>query len=220
MKTLDIVVAKYKEDVTWLDFFPFIPWIALFEDKPFGIRKFIYSKDENENNSDYVRLPNIGREAHTYLYHIIHNYDTLADYTFFCQGDPRPHLCPFYSCEFDFKHYLMASFDYDFFPIGYRRHIDNDSGYPHGYLPDEKYGNILAKFYKDVFGSSDGCPRFFVYIFGANFVVKRDCIRQFDIQFYKKVLELINKYPSQEQGGDKLVNFECLMERMWCHIFK
>jgi hypothetical protein len=38
-----------------------------------------------------VDLPNVGREADTYLTHIVRNWDRLADTTIFCQGDPFPH---------------------------------------------------------------------------------------------------------------------------------
>ena len=31
-------------------------------------------------------LPNVGRESHTYLHHIVSNYDSLADWTVFSQA--------------------------------------------------------------------------------------------------------------------------------------
>jgi len=38
-----------------------------------------------------IQLPNFGREGHTYLYHIIQNYDCLNDRTIFSQGEPFEH---------------------------------------------------------------------------------------------------------------------------------
>lgn len=37
-----------------------------------------------------IELPNVGREAHTFLHHILKNYDTLADVTFFVNGGTGP----------------------------------------------------------------------------------------------------------------------------------
>lgn len=72
MKDVEFVIAKYKEDLSWIDIL-----------EPYRFR--IYNKDDGGD------LPNIGREAHTYLHHIIENYDKLADVTVFLQGNPLDH---------------------------------------------------------------------------------------------------------------------------------
>jgi hypothetical protein len=80
MKT-EIVIARYNEDLSWL------------KKIPKSIKITIYNKgvDNIENleklKYNIIKLPNVGRESHTYLYHIINNYDKLADKTIFCQGD-------------------------------------------------------------------------------------------------------------------------------------
>jgi hypothetical protein len=81
MKT-EIVVARYKENLDWLKKIK----------KSKDIKITIYNKgpDDIENipsGTSIIKLSNIGRESHTYLYHIINNYDNLADQTIFCQGD-------------------------------------------------------------------------------------------------------------------------------------
>jgi len=72
--TTEIVIARYNENLDWIKLL----------DK--NIKITIYNKGEP---IDYpsIKLPNIGRESHTYLYHIINNYNKLADKTIFCQGD-------------------------------------------------------------------------------------------------------------------------------------
>lgn len=72
-----IVVAKYKEDVEWCKSYNCI----------------VYDK----GGEGPITLPNIGREAHTYLYHIVENYDNLDDYTIFLQGNPFDHCKNLYS---------------------------------------------------------------------------------------------------------------------------
>lgn len=81
--SLGIVVARYKEDLT--------PWL------PVADYSYVYDKGQNQQSNDnvnhsafrsYVDLPNIGREGHTHLYHIVNNWDTLEDYMIFSQADP------------------------------------------------------------------------------------------------------------------------------------
>jgi len=79
MKT-EIIIARYNEDLSWL------------KKIPKTIKITIYNKGLDDIKIagvkyDIIKLPNIGRESHTYLYHIINNYDNLAHKTIFCQGD-------------------------------------------------------------------------------------------------------------------------------------
>ena len=80
---IEIVIARYNEDLNWIN---------KIIDK--SIKITIYNKGldnikdiSNKYNFTIIPLKNIGRESHTYLYHIIKNYDNLAEQTIFCQGD-------------------------------------------------------------------------------------------------------------------------------------
>ena len=76
MKT-EIVVARYNENLDWIKKIK----------KSKDLKITVYNKGPDDIDIPFIRLPNIGRESHTYLYHIINNYDNLADQTIFCQGD-------------------------------------------------------------------------------------------------------------------------------------
>lgn len=69
-----IVVARFQEDIN--------PWINDFKNQV-----VVYNKHSGPN-----LLPNVGREAHTYLHFIIDNYHKLPDVTVFCQGDIFKHV--------------------------------------------------------------------------------------------------------------------------------
>jgi len=73
-----VVVAHCDEDLSWMQ--------AL--DPTLG--KFVYSKGTKIAliPKDTIPLPNIGREYHTYFYHIVNHYDLISDVTFFLQGWP------------------------------------------------------------------------------------------------------------------------------------
>lgn len=88
-----LIVAKYKEDISWIneikDHFEIV----------------VYNKDNNLDPQDlnfpkreyyvndikFIDLPNVGREAQTYLFHIIGNFNNLYDLEIFTQGNPFDH---------------------------------------------------------------------------------------------------------------------------------
>ena len=80
------IVARYNEEIDWLR--------LDYTEPNKGIAPIIlYNKGESiEYNGSVVPLPNVGREAHTYLYHIVENYDNLADITVFTQAKVWDHM--------------------------------------------------------------------------------------------------------------------------------
>ncbi|MAT11020.1 MAG: hypothetical protein CMM02_08430 [Rhodopirellula sp.] len=71
--SVEVVIAQFDENTSWVQ--PFV--------RP-GIKAIIYSKGAFQNGTH--PLPNVGRESHTYLHHIVQNYDALADWTVFTQA--------------------------------------------------------------------------------------------------------------------------------------
>lgn len=72
---VEVVVAHYDEDLTW---------ISESAGKP-NVRYTVYSKSSNPPAGS-LALPNVGRESHTFLSHIVKNYESLADWTVFTQA--------------------------------------------------------------------------------------------------------------------------------------
>lgn len=76
----ELVVSRYAEDLEWLNAAPFDAFDSV----------LVYDKNNDDLASTpppararVVKLPNVGREGHTYLHHIIKNWDQLADVTVF-----------------------------------------------------------------------------------------------------------------------------------------
>jgi len=65
MRPLQLVVAHCHEDLAWLS------------NVPPSFDKVVYSKAAAPPEGS-IPLPNVGREAHTYLTHIVNHYDTLS----------------------------------------------------------------------------------------------------------------------------------------------
>lgn len=77
---LQIVVARYRENLDWLKNDPFNKYSVI-----------VYNKGGNSDfykhpHAEEIVLPNIGLEIHSFLFHIINNYDNLAPITAFFQG--------------------------------------------------------------------------------------------------------------------------------------
>ena len=77
--SVSVIIAHYKEDLSWIDnYFP----------EYFKI--YIYSKSDHKlnvkRNFIHETLKNVGRCDHTYLYHIINNYENLSDFNIFITG--------------------------------------------------------------------------------------------------------------------------------------
>jgi len=79
-KKIIAVVSRYNEDLKWINTDPFNKF-----------KYIVYNKGPNDNFDKtnvikIIKLENVGRESHTYLYHICNNYDNLDDITIFLPG--------------------------------------------------------------------------------------------------------------------------------------
>jgi len=171
---MQFVVAKYNEDYSWTG----------------GLDNvIIYNKGCELAGS--VVLPNIGREAHTYLYHIVTNYDILADHTCFLQGMPFDH-CPDLSDR-------LANFSGGSVSYLSKNTLtcDRNGGPEH---PGLEVGELYDKYFT-------GERTHFVFHPGAQFIVSKEMIRSRPKWFYEKLMcETSSGYP-------------WIYERLWMYIF-
>jgi len=78
---IQLVISRYNENLEWIN-----------EDPYNRYENIIYNKSDNSDFSKskktkkIVSLPNVGRCDHTYLYHVVKNYDNLANITVFLPG--------------------------------------------------------------------------------------------------------------------------------------
>ena len=77
---IDIIVSRYNEDLKWM------------LEEPFNEFKYIvYNKSDNDDFEkthvkEIINVPNLGRCDHTYLYHIVENYNNLNNVVVFFPG--------------------------------------------------------------------------------------------------------------------------------------
>ncbi len=204
-RELDIVVAHYNEDIDWL--------------KPWADNLIIYHKwKETEPRfpvKNWVKLPNVWREAHTYLTHIVENYDNLADVTVFTQG----RVCDQMESNLSISEYIQETKKYWFsckklsftptFLLDKKGRITI-----HGTPESEKIEQIsLSHYYPLIFWAKKKLPIILSMFCCANFWVIRKNIHFRTKAFYKKILNirLLSLYAWSTEPY-------CL-EVLWYHIF-
>ena len=72
-----IIISRFNEDINWL------------KDLKDFRKIIIYNKGNslsNHDNFQIINLDNVGRESHTWIYHIVKNYNNLDDIIIFLQG--------------------------------------------------------------------------------------------------------------------------------------
>lgn len=195
-----LVVSHYKEDLNWLK--------SLNEAQVDAC--LVYHKYHNKNLDSYldvfyedsknIYLANIGREAHTYLMHIVQNYNSLYDLEIFCQGNPFEHCINFFE-EINFLNYNI-----DFKQFGHiERTLEREKIKESVADFNFKYLNNLivkdpqwtrANFFHvdsihlDLFGEQ--MPEVSYLKPYAQFAVSKSCIRSHSIETYKRLLDYFN----------------------------
>lgn len=190
--SIELVVARCAEDLNWL------------RNLPANIRQTVYDKHPHAPHPNAHLLPNVGREAHTYLTHLTTRYDTLSEWTIFCQGKPFDHA-------YDFKKRLKTFGETA--PFEWLGHIiDTDDAHGErlfkGWSKNEDgRGLDLNGFHRALFGA-DG-PDFYTFALGAQFVVHRSVVRRRSRAFYEHALTISTSFPDAAH----------CYERTWNRVF-
>ena len=165
------VVARYKENVNWLKN---LPYKYVLYDKgpdPKASENFYNKKNKDTSNCiDFIKLQNVGREAHTYLTYIVDNYNSLPDYVGFLQADPFVHAILLTNKIYKFK-------GQDYYPLS----------------PKMEYENAAVEYIRNIEGSTlkyFGIQRpIGSFPFGAQFIVSKKKILEHDFAEYKFLLK-------------------------------
>lgn len=217
-----LVVAKYKEDVSWL--------------KQVRIPYTVYDKSDKPMMYSF-RLPNVGREAHTYLYHIVENYDRLPEVVIFSQGDPLSHTRNFVekihrlrggkilgltekylegvAPDPTINFYRFSEQGYDF-AYGI---IDHQPGWIPTY-PNPAHMSATEMVWETLFASPLPQGKSLIFTFGALLYVPREAILARSKAFYERCLELCSSRPVTNQFARKKEMLEpWVFELLWFYIF-
>ena len=198
----EIVISHYVEDLSWLE--------------PHANHCHVYHKgSEIQPRFKYhqwEKLPNVGRESHTHLHHIITNYDHLADVTVFLQGSIKNHVLDkkCFGNPMDYVNLVRRTNKL----VVRRKFRWSQWGRIFQHSPNNLYHTrrasvTLAELWSTLFNSTH--PAYINISHCACFSVPRALILKRPKAFYKKVIAFVNDHPNPEEGH--------YIERLWYTFF-
>lgn len=193
---VDLVVARFQEDASWL------------KHVPGEVQRWVYDKSDAPVPTS-LSLPNVGREAHTYLHHIVSRYDDLAELTVFAQGRPFDHAPDFHKRLRDFASGAESVDDFRW--LGFLLDRDDRTGsrlFQRWSKNPEARPLDMRGFWAAVF-AGDPLPESFHFFGGAQFVVTRDCLLRRPRAFYANARGVAESFPDAAH----------CFERTWDAVF-
>jgi hypothetical protein len=206
MNKNQIVISRFNENLNWLN-----KWKSEFD-------IVVYNKGEEINDSEYnyVNVPNYGRESHTYLYHIVKNYDSLYNGTIFLQGDIQDIGVNVFTNLMQYVSGIendgFSSSNIGFFNETLWNDID--------FLSDPKYKQQVQsgflklseiKFKDYIKKHLNKIPQITPVCWCGCFGVRKDFILSRPKKFYEDLLKSVPEYHTPEEAH--------FLERMWAYIF-
>jgi hypothetical protein len=211
---ITIVVSRYNEDLHWINKEPFNRYPII-----------CYNKGINNNFNIIsphivINIPNIGKCDHTYLYHIINNYDTLSKYIIFLPGSNDMHyklsksknlinhieyfkeLCNIgtftESIKNKFNDFKLDSYKTTYknnYSLNNKTEIQKSELRPFGLWYDKHFKNINVTF----------------HTWWGIFAISKENVYQHPKEYYETFLNEFKNYPNPEVGH--------YIERAWFAIF-
>ena len=203
-----LIIARYDENLNWLESFRDFKIIIYNKGKTLNI---------NSENIKVINLKNVGRESHTWIYHIVNNYNNLDDINIFLQGriddlecmafkDPNNYLRFIEKNGFAASRYGVLGPWHWSWNVG----IEKDKRYRKQWIKKEISRSKIGfrKFSKSLFPE---IPILINTSYGGCFAIKKDLIKNYDLLFYKNLLNKLSVHKNPIEGH--------YMERLWCYMF-
>ena len=206
--TTSVIISRFNENLDWIKKI----------NSEFEI--VVYNKgDKIEIDKKYklIEIKNVGRESHTWLYHISENYENISENNIFLQGRIDDLGCMAYK---DVSRYLKNLNKNGFnasrlgllSPFHWKDNlsIDKDLRYKDAWHQNHISKNYLGfrKYAKKFFPK---IPIFLPTSYGGCFAVTRDAIHKHSKDFYSEMLFTLNKHYHPIEAH--------FLERLWCYMF-
>ena len=195
---LELVVSRYGEDLSWTRNVPRNVVVTVYDKTPAPASLI----------SGGQPLPNVGREAHTWLHHLAECYDSLADLTVFAQGHPFDHAPDL--------HAVLRRWagdhppEEDFSWLGFLWETDDARGRPtfvHWTKNPERRELDLDGFFRRLWGIP--APDLVRYVGGGQFGLSRAAAHRHARDFYRRARDLAAEFPDAAHA----------FERTWDRVF-
>jgi hypothetical protein len=211
-----IVVARFNEDLNWINEFPFNQF-----------KYIVYNKGNNDNFEknnvkQIINLENVGVCDHTYLYHIIENYHNLSNIIVFLPGSVNMQNKKNKAITI-LSHIINSNYNNAYFHGYYTPNLKNEFknfqldkwrySYHDNFIANNQEELVKCKirpyssWYKYFFGNT--IAHWYSY-YGIFSIDKRDVL-QHPISKYQFLIQTLNKHSNTEASH--------YIERSWGAIF-
>lgn len=190
----ELVIAAYDRDYSWVD--------KLDND----VSVTVYRKGSGQLLDDETLItPNVGRDVHTFFYHLYNRYDTLSDITFFSQDYPFDHVHNYIDIINGDKDLwnkqARQSVDGCWFFSHYDFVLCNKTGAPHH--PGVGLDILdMEKIWNDIFQIK--CPNKFVFPSAGHFAISKKHVHIFPKEFYGKLVNILETQPNAPWEFERL----------------
>lgn len=205
-ETLQLVIARYKESVAWLP--------------EADLPAIVYDKS-GDAPSGHIPLPNVGRESHTYLQHILGSYPDFPGHTAFLQADPFMHLPQgMDAAELGQELRRLAARGVPFKGLAYYSLKCDRLGRPHDLKEPHSKGKWpgwgrdipVGEVYAELFAGAVP-ERYHARGAAGCFIVSRERLLSRPMALYQRALDIVLADPRDER------NTGHAFERLWSLIF-
>lgn len=218
--SFELVVSYYNESLDWT--LPYHRNVMIYNKGPFLSPSF-----DSFRFKRVIRTPNVGREAYVYLYHIIDNYDNLADLTLFFQADAyESHKSNVLASPLE---YIKRYKETPWVPVISRwYHTRGNNVWGRIRRPGEPLEELhatvdevaidktrsargtLAEFWEDIFHNHH--PEFIQVSYSSNLGVTREAIHRHSREWYEYIL---SSYLSDHSNPEEATYLEFLWHSIW-----
>ena len=202
--TYHIVVARYKEDLSWTEYID-------------RRQIFVYDKSGEVSKHSILRR-NIGREVESFLFHVIQHYHNLPEYLVFLQGNPFDHMFPIITPQ-NFQSelsYLLSTLPKHSLSLYADFCVEEIEAFKT--LKFEEYFKLLF---------DSAVPDEITYACGTQYIVPRDVILSKPKQYYAHIHSLLlhGKQFTLKEAHDEEYAFDrraingWALERLWSYLW-
>jgi hypothetical protein len=212
----EVVISAYEREYSWIELLDSDTKVT------------VYRKDYHKISNEEIHIrPNVGRCVHTFFYHLYHNYDNLADLTYFSQDYHLDHVNNYVDImngDIDtLNKFAIEKIDNQcwFFNTQFGAKLNCDAnGFPHGAGHNIKLNEIWEILF-------DIAPlKNYEFTPSGHFAITKKHARKIDRRVYKQILDILEKRPQAPREIERLEtyifikNYENLKIKPWFYLFK
>jgi len=174
----ELVIAAYNRDYSWVD------------ELPRNIKITVYKKgDLPPSPNEIIIYPNVGRDVHTFFYHLYTQYFNLSEITFFSQDFPFDHVA-------NYKEIIAGDINtwknfarqqnsgFWIFQNNPNLFSCDQSGLPH-----DRKGLKLKQMWENLFTSP--CPSTIQFTPAGHFAVSKEQVHKLPRDYYKRIVDIL-----------------------------